>query len=83
MQGGSTWRVEIGFEEHGDQTRAEATLEVDGDRFHARGQAQRSPDDPNTPAVGEELAAARALSDLSHQLVQAAVERVEGYEGHS
>ena len=83
MQRGTKWRVEIEFEEHGDQTRAHATLGVDGDRFHARGQAGRSAADPNVPVVPEELAAARALSDLSHQLLDAAVERVEGYEGHA
>jgi hypothetical protein len=33
------------------------------------------------PLVGVELAAARALSDLSHQLVIAAAQRIEDYEG--
>jgi hypothetical protein len=32
--------------------------------------------------VGQDLAAARALSDLSHQLLHAAAERIEAYEGH-
>jgi hypothetical protein len=83
MQRGSTWRVEIEFEEHGDHTRACANLEVGGDRLHARGEAQRGAGEANVPVVAEELAAARALSDLSHQLLDAAVERVEGWEGHA
>ena len=29
----------------------------------------------------DELAAARALSDLSHQLLQAAADRIEGFAG--
>jgi Rv2632c-like len=32
--------------------------------------------------IGEELAAARALSDLSHQLLEAAAARIESFEGH-
>jgi hypothetical protein len=83
MQAGSTWRVDIEFEEHGDHTRASANLEVDGDRFHGRGEAQRSTGEANVPVVAAELAAARALSDLSHQLLDAAVQRVEEWEGHA
>jgi hypothetical protein len=49
--------------------------------FIARGRARRNPRDPNVPVVGEELAAARALSDLSHQLLHAAAERIEAFEG--
>lgn len=33
------------------------------------------------PKVGEELAAARALSDLAHQLLHAAVDDIEAFEG--
>jgi hypothetical protein len=33
------------------------------------------------PMVGEELAAARALSDLSHQLLDAAAETISEREG--
>ncbi len=83
MQAESTWRVEIEFEEHGEHTRASANLEVDGDRYHGRGEAQRSAGEANVPVVAAELAAARALSDLSHQLLNTAVERVEGWEGHA
>jgi hypothetical protein len=38
--------------------------------------------DPDVPSIGEELAAARALADLSHQLVDAASHDVEAFEGH-
>jgi hypothetical protein len=31
--------------------------------------------------IGEDLAAARALSQLAHELLQAAAERIEEYEG--
>ena len=50
--------------------------------FHGYGQAKRAPQDPKVPVIGEELAAARALSDLSHQLLDAAAGRIEKFEGH-
>ena len=34
------------------------------------------------PAIGDELAAARALSDLAHNLLDAAAGRIEAFEGH-
>jgi hypothetical protein len=82
MDSEPTWRVGIAFSETEDRTRADAVLEFGGQRFHGWGQAKRSPGDPSVPVIGEELAAARALSDLSHQLVQAAADRIEAHEGH-
>jgi hypothetical protein len=82
MQSEPLWRVEVAFTEEQDRTRADAILEFGGRRFHGFGQAKRSPRDPSVPVIGEELAAARALSDLSHQLVHAAAERIEAHEGH-
>jgi hypothetical protein len=75
------WRVEITFTEADERTRADAILELASQRFHGFGQAKKAPRDPNVPVVGQELAAARALSDLSHQLVHAAAERIETFEG--
>ena len=77
-----TWRVNIAFTEEGDRTRADAILELAGHRFHGFGLAKRAPADPRIPVVGQDLAAARALSDLSHQLLHAAAERIEEFEGH-
>jgi hypothetical protein len=76
-----TWRVNIAFTEDDNRTRADAVLELASARFHGFGQAKRAPQDPSVPVIGEELAAARALSDLSHQLLQAAAERIEDFEG--
>ncbi|HKE78420.1 MAG TPA: DUF1876 domain-containing protein [Solirubrobacteraceae bacterium] len=75
------WRVEITFTEADERTRADAILELASQRFHGFGQAKRAPNDPNVPVIGQDLAAARALSDLSHQLVHAAAERIETFEG--
>lgn len=75
------WIVEIVFAEDEDCTRADALLHAVAERErHARGLARRNPVDPNVPAIGEELAAARALSDLSHQLVDAAAHELEAFE---
>jgi Domain of unknown function (DUF1876) len=76
------WRVDIAFTEEDERTRADAILELASKRFHGFGQAKRAPDDPSVPVIGQDLAAARALSDVSHQLLQAAAERIEEFEGH-
>ena len=75
------WHVAIQFTEDGDRTRADATLELAGKRFHTFGRARRAPGDPRVPVIGEDLAAARALSQLSHELLHAAAERIEDHEG--
>ena len=76
------WQVNVTFTEDGDRTRADATLELADQRFHGFGQAKRAPGDPNLPVIGQDLAAARALSELSHQLLDAAAARIEEFEGH-
>ena len=78
----NSWPVMVAFTEDADRTRADAVLEIADQRFHGFGQAKRATGDPSVPVIGEELAAARALSDLAHQLLQAAAERIERFEGH-
>ncbi len=77
-----SWQVNISFTEDADRTRADAVLELASQRFHGFGQAKRAPEDPSVPVIGQDLAAARALSDLSHQLLEAAAGRIESFEGH-
>jgi Rv2632c-like len=77
-----SWHVDVLFSEDADRTRADATIELAGQSFHGFGQAKRAPGDPSVPVIGEELAAARALSHLSHQLLEAAAERIGSFEGH-
>jgi uncharacterized protein DUF1876 len=76
------WQVTITFSEDPVRTRADAVLELPGEKFHGFGQARRAPEDPSVPVIGHDLAAARALSDLAHQLLSAAAERIESFEGH-
>lgn len=77
-----SWHINVSFTEDADRTRADAMLELASQKFHGFGHAKRAPDDPSVPMIGEELAAARALSDLSHQLLEAAADRIGAFEGH-
>lgn len=74
------WQVNISFVEDADRTRADAVLELASQTFHGFGQAKRAPRDPTVPLIGQDLAASRALSNLSHQLLEAAAERIQSYE---
>jgi uncharacterized protein DUF1876 len=76
-----TSHINISFTEDAHRTRADATLALAGQEFHGFGQAKRAPGDPSVPMIGEELAAARALSDLFHQLIEAAPDRIGSFEG--
>jgi hypothetical protein len=76
------WTVVVVFTEEEDRTRADARMRAVRREWHGWGRARRNPLDPDVPMIGEELAAARALSDLSHQLVDAAAHAIESFEGH-
>jgi Rv2632c-like len=72
------WNVEIQFEEDESLTSAASLLQLpEGTALHGRGQARRNPADPAQPQIGEEIAAARALSDLVHQLLDKAAAEIE------
>ncbi|HUZ19920.1 MAG TPA: DUF1876 domain-containing protein [Acidimicrobiales bacterium] len=75
------WTVEIVLTEDADRTRADAHLRAPHRELAAWGRARRNPADPDVPAVGEELAVARALSELSHLLVSEAADTIEAFEG--
>jgi hypothetical protein len=76
------WSVEILFREDDNKTRADATIYGAERELSGWGRARRSPDDPDVPAVGEEVAAARALIDLAHHLLDEAAHHIESWEGH-
>jgi hypothetical protein len=81
MEEATTWTVTIVFSESDAKTRADAVLEGAPDDLRGWGRARRNPIDPDRPAVGEEVAAARALSDLAHHLLERAAQRIEEWEG--
>ena len=74
-------RVDVSVTEDADHTEALARVHMCGREFSAWGRARRNPNDPTTPTVGEELAVARALSEMSHQLVVAAADSLESALG--
>jgi hypothetical protein len=76
-----TWTVEIELRETADETEAKATLDTGDEHLGGWGRARRNPNDPEVPKIGEELATARALNDLSHKLLEAAAHEIEKYEG--
>ena len=73
--------ISVELIEDEDHTEAEALVDLDGERLGGWGRARRNPEDPQVPLVGEELATARALSDLSHRLLERAARAIEDWEG--
>lgn len=76
------WTVTIDIDEHDGHTRAVARLhDRDTERLTGVGLARLDPADRDVPEIGDEIAAARALSDLSRRLLQTATEEVEQSTG--
>ncbi|GAA4677657.1 DUF1876 domain-containing protein [Pseudonocardia yuanmonensis] len=64
------WTVSIDIDEYEGRTRAVARLHTrDSDRVVGTGLARLNPADRDVPEIGDELAAARALSELAHRLL--------------
>lgn len=73
-----TWTVQILLGENEDNTQADAVLDMAGKtEIRGHGTSTRNPDDPSVPMIGDELATARALSDLAHQLLNVAARDIE------
>jgi hypothetical protein len=82
MQNTTQWTVAISLFEEGDRTNADAVLHTAGtERLRGHGTARRNPRDPSIPEIGDELAAARALSDLAHRLLESAAADIEEATG--
>lgn len=78
MQETKRWTVTVDIDEHDGRTRAHARLHTrDSDQLVGVGLARLSPTDRDVPEIGDELAAARALSDLAHRLLELASADVE------
>jgi hypothetical protein len=74
----TTWTIEVSFSEDDVRTDANAVLRMaDGAALTANGHARRNPADPARPKIGEEIATARALSHLVHQLLDKAAGELE------
>jgi hypothetical protein len=75
------WTIEVVFTEDEDRTRADAVIDTASFHLHGWGRSRRNPTDPDVPLIGEEIAAARALSDLAYRLLDRAAGLIEGQEG--
>ena len=78
MTAAKTWNAHIVIGEHDDgSTYAEARLvPQDQVTLVGVGTARLNPNDRNVPEIGDEVAAARALADLAHRLLNTAVEDI-------
>jgi hypothetical protein len=66
--GTKSCQIDVLIEEHGERTRAKARLSWAGKKFVGVGVARLDPADEPAAQIGDELAIARALSDLANQL---------------
>ena len=75
----TTWWVEIELGESGGVSTAHARLRTrDRTNLAATGTARLNPHDLDVPEIGYELATARALSRLAHDLLEAAADDISG-----
>ena len=82
MDAVKAWTVQVDIDEHEHRTRAVARLHTGGDQSLAgTGLARLNPADRNVAQIGDELAVARALSELSHLLLDVAAREIEQASG--
>jgi hypothetical protein len=62
-------------------TVVRTVLEIGDDHFSSVGKARRNPHDQSVPMIGEELAIARALQDLTWKVMEAAQAKIEKHLG--
>ncbi len=73
-----TWNIQVTIDEQGDETLADALLSLENKmEMRGHGTSHRNPIDESEPRIGDELATARALSDLAHQLLAVAATEIE------
>ena len=73
-----TWNIQVTIDEQGDDTLADALLSLENKmEMRGHGTSRRNPIDESEPRIGDELATARALSDLAHQLLAVAATEIE------
>jgi hypothetical protein len=77
-----TWTVQVDIDEHEDRTRGVARLHTGGAQSLAgTGLGRLNPADRDVPKIGDELAVARALSELCHLLLDVAARDIEHSSG--
>ncbi|MEU7990027.1 DUF1876 domain-containing protein [Streptosporangium canum] len=76
------WAVQVYITEEGNDTSARAVLST-RDKTHITGvgHARRNPADQPVPEIGDELAVARALTDLANRLLAVSSEDIAQFAG--
>lgn len=74
--------ISVHLVEDPSETNVKLVLDLRGDHFEAIGKARRNPVDPPLPAIGEELAIARALANLQEAIMETALDKVEKFTVH-
>lgn len=82
MDATKLWMVTVEIDEDENTTIANASLRTpEGVEVTGVGKADRNPHDPNIPAIGDELAVARALRNLSERLLHATEKDITSVTG--
>jgi hypothetical protein len=76
------WKIVVYLDEHDRETQALAELTTHDTQLVGHGSARCHPFDFDIPEVGDELATARALSDLAHKLFESAAGDIEDATHH-
>jgi len=71
------WTVEVSIDEHQGLTRAKARLRWREKELVGVGMARLNPDDRDVAEIGDELAVARALSDLGQRMLTVSADDIE------
>lgn len=71
--------INLLLDEDETDTIVRAKLQLRGDDFESIGKAHRRTTDRPIPVIGEELAVARALGDLTNQVTAAAQSKIESF----
>jgi hypothetical protein len=79
MRAINRWAVDVMIGECDGRTYAEAYLDDDlGNRLVGNGEATVRQDEPDVPEIGDEIAVARALTDLGRRLLDTAADDLAG-----
>ncbi|MGR0221327.1 DUF1876 domain-containing protein [Agromyces sp. ZXT2-6] len=82
MDATKQWNVTVEIDEDENTTMANASLRTPaGLDVTGVGKADRNPLDPNVPEIGDELAVARALRNLSERLLHATEKDITSVTG--
>ncbi|MFF3604975.1 DUF1876 domain-containing protein [Streptomyces sp. NPDC002463] len=71
------WTVGVELTEDSGRTKAEARLKTGTSTLTGHGSARCNPADVDVPAIGDELAASRAMKDLAGKLMKEANREME------